>query len=82
MYARINQTISSELLKGFSLSFLLITLTMIWITQPKYGLLSIFPNVFPATIVFGFGVVPRPAQSLPLMLFSISIGWWYIQYTF
>ena len=76
LYARINQTISSELLKGFSLSFLLITLTMIiGLRSLKYGLLSIFPNVFPATIVFGFwGLFQGLLSPYTLMLFSISIG--------
>lgn len=76
LFARISQTISAELLRGFSLSFLLITLTMIVGLQSiKYGLLSILPNLFPATIVFGFwGLFVGNLSPYTLMLFSISIG--------
>lgn len=76
LFARISQTISSELLRGFSLSFVLITLTMIiGLRSLKYGLLSIFPNLFPATIVFGFwGLFQGKLSPYTLMLFSISIG--------
>lgn len=76
LFARISQTISSELLRGFSLSFLLITLTMIvGLRSLKYGLISILPNLFPATIVFGFwGLLVGNLSPYTLMLFSISIG--------
>ena len=76
LYARISETISYELLRGFSLSFLLITLTMIvGLRSLKYGLLSIIPNIFPATIVFGFwGLLQGNLSPHTLMLFSISIG--------
>ncbi len=76
LFARISQTISWELMRGFSLSFLLITLTMvIGLRSIKYGLLSILPNLFPATIVFGFwGLFVGNLSPYTLMLFSISIG--------
>jgi hypothetical protein len=65
-----------ELAKGFTLSFILITLTMlIGLKSVRYGLLSIMPNLFPATIVFGFwGLFVGELSPYILMLFSISIG--------
>ena len=74
--ARLNRTISTELLQGFTLSFILITLTLlIGLKSVRYGLLSIMPNLFPATIVFGFwGLWIGELSPYILMLFSISIG--------
>ncbi len=76
VYARLNQTISEQLLEGFTLSFLLITLTMlIGLRSIRYGLLSIVPNLFPVTIVFGvWGLLVGELSPYILMLFSISIG--------
>ena len=76
LFARLDHAISIELLKGFSLSFALITLTLIiGLKSLRYGLLSIMPNLFPATIVFGFwGLFVGELSPYILMLFSISIG--------
>ena len=76
LFARLDQSISIQLLQGFSLSFLLITVIMlIGLRSWRYGLLSIMPNLFPATIVFGvWGVVVGGLNPYILMLFSISIG--------
>jgi len=76
LFARLDQSISMQLLQGFSLSFLLITVIMlIGLRSWRYGLLSIMPNLFPATIVFGvWGVVVGGLNPYILMLFSISIG--------
>ncbi|NND66350.1 MAG: MMPL family transporter [Halioglobus sp.] len=76
VYARLNQTISKQLLEGFTLSFLLITLTMlVGLRSVRYGLLSIVPNLFPVTIVFGvWGLFVGELSPYILMLFSISIG--------
>ena len=53
--ARISSVLTTELMQGFAMSFVLITLTMmIGLRSIRYGLLSIMPNVYPATIVFGF----------------------------
>ena len=53
--ARLSSVLTTELMQGFAMSFVLITLTMIiGLRSIRYGLLSIMPNVFPATIVFGF----------------------------
>ncbi len=76
LYARLDRAISVELLTGFSLSFLLITLTLlVGLRSVRYGLLSIMPNLFPATIVFGFwGLLVGELSPYIMMLFSISIG--------
>ena len=76
VYARLNQTISQQLLEGFTLSFILITLTMlVGLRSVRYGLLSIVPNLFPVTIVFGvWGLLVGELSPYILMLFSISIG--------
>ncbi|MEQ8859084.1 MAG: MMPL family transporter [Pseudomonadales bacterium] len=76
LFARLDRSITEELIKGFALSFVLITLTLlIGLRSLKYGLVSIMPNVFPATIVFGFwGLFVGELSPYILMLFSISIG--------
>lgn len=76
LYARLDRTISLELMQGFTLSFVMITLTLlIGLRSVRYGLLSIMPNLFPATIVFGFwGLFVGQLSPYVLMLFSISIG--------
>ena len=74
--ARVQSVLSSELMQGFAMSFLLITLTMlVGLRSVRYGLLSLLPNLFPATIVFGFwGLFVGELSPYNLMLFSISIG--------
>ncbi|MAT95280.1 MAG: hypothetical protein CME59_22135 [Halioglobus sp.] len=76
LFARLDRSISLQLLQGFSLSFLLITATMlVGLRSLRYGLLSIMPNLFPATIVFGvWGLLVGELSPYVLMLFSISIG--------
>jgi predicted RND superfamily exporter protein len=76
LFARLDRSISIELLQGFALSFVLITLTLlIGLKSLRYGLLSIVANLFPATIVFGFwGLWIGELSPYILMLFSISIG--------
>ena len=76
LFARMNQSISVELMQGFTLSFVLITLTLLaGLKSMRYGLISIMPNLFPATIVFGFwGLFIGELSPYVLMLFSISIG--------
>lgn len=76
VFARTNRAISTELMQGFTLSFVLITVTLlIGLKSVRYGLLSIMPNLFPATIVFGFwGLFVGELSPYVLMLFSISIG--------
>ncbi len=76
LFARLDRSISIELMQGFTLSFLLITITLlIGLKSVRYGLLSIVANLFPATIVFGFwGLFVGELSPYILMLFSISIG--------
>ena len=76
VFARMNRAVSVELMQGFTLSFVLITLTLLFgLKSVRYGLLSIMPNLFPATIVFGFwGLFVGELSPYVLMLFSISIG--------
>jgi predicted RND superfamily exporter protein len=76
LFARLDRSITVQLLQGFTLSFILITITMlIGLRSVRYGLLSIAPNLFPATIVFGFwGLIMGGLNPYILMLFSISIG--------
>lgn len=76
LFARLEHSISVQLLQGFTLSFILITLTLIiGLRSLRYGMLSIAANLFPATIVFGFwGVFVGELSPYILMLFSISIG--------
>jgi len=76
LFARLDRSISIELMQGFTLSFILITITLlIGLKSVRYGLLSIMPNLFPATIVFGFwGLFVGELSPYILMLFSISIG--------
>lgn len=76
LFARLDRSISIQLLEGFLLSFILITVTMlVGLRSIRYGLLSILPNLFPATIVFGaWGFFVGELSPYVLMLFSISIG--------
>jgi len=76
VFARMNQSISTELMKGFTLSFALITATLlVGLKSLRYGLISIMPNLFPVTIVFGiWGLLVGELSPYILMLFSISIG--------
>ena len=76
LYARLDGQLARELLQGFTLSFGMITLVMIFgLKSLRYGLLSIIPNLFPATIVFGlWGLMVGELSPYILMLFSISIG--------
>jgi uncharacterized protein len=76
LYARLNNTISRQLLEGFTVSFLLITLTMlVGLRSVRYGLISIAPNLLPPAVVFGvWGLFVGQLSPYILMLFSISIG--------
>ena len=76
LYARLNDTISRQLLEGFTVSFLLITLTMlVGLRSVRYGLISIAPNLLPPAVVFGvWGLFVGQLSPYILMLFSISIG--------
>ena len=54
LYSRLDKAISTQLLEGFTVSFILITITMlIGLRSVRYGLISIAPNLFPPAVVFG-----------------------------
>lgn len=76
LFARMDETVTKELLEGYSLSLVLITLTLIiGLGSFYYGMLSILPNLLPAVIVFGaWGLFVGQLDPFVMMLFSISIG--------
>jgi hypothetical protein len=76
LFARMDSLVTRELLQGYSISLLLITLTLVIGFRSLYfGLLSVIPNLLPATIVFGaWGLFVGQLDPFVMMLFSISIG--------
>jgi len=76
LFARMDENVTYELMQGYSLSLLLITLTLIIGLRSLYfGLLSIIPNLLPAVIVFGiWALLVGQLDPFVMMLFSISIG--------
>lgn len=76
LFSRMDELVTMELLQGYSVSLLLITLSLIVGLRSFYfGLLSMLPNLFPATIVFGFwALIVGQLDPFVMMLFSISIG--------
>jgi predicted RND superfamily exporter protein len=76
LFARMDELVTIELLQGYSISLLLITLCLVFGFKSIYfGLLSVIPNLLPATIVFGFwALLVGQLDPFVMMLFSISIG--------
>lgn len=76
LFARMDDRVTMELLRGYSLSLLLITLTLILGFRSVYfGVLSVLPNLLPASMVFGiWGLLVGQLDPFVMMLFSISIG--------
>ncbi len=76
LFARMDALVTIELLQGYSISLILITLCLIIGLRSWYfGLLSIIPNLLPAVIVFGaWGLFVGQLDPFVMMLFSISIG--------
>lgn len=76
LFARMDDAVTGELLRGYALSLALITLTLvIGLRSLTLGLISILPNALPAIIVFGLrGLFDAQIDPFILMLFSISIG--------
>ncbi len=76
LFSRMDELVTIELLQGYSLSLLLITLSLIVGMRSIYfGILSIIPNLLPATMVFGFwALLVGQLDPFVMMLFSISIG--------
>lgn len=76
LFSRMDELVTMELLQGYTVSLILITLSLIIGLRSFYfGLLSMLPNLFPATIVFGFwALIVGQLDPFVMMLFSISIG--------
>ena len=76
LFSRMDELVTVELLQGYTLSLLLITLCLIVGLRSFYfGILSVIPNLLPATIVFGiWAVFVGQLDPFVMMLFSISIG--------
>ena len=76
LFARMDELVTIELLQSYSVSLLLITLCLVIGFRSLYfGVLSILPNLLPATIVFGlWALLVGQLDPFVMMLFSISIG--------
>ena len=76
LFARMDELVTVELLQGYSVSLILITLTLIiGLRSVYFGILSIIPNMLPASIVFGiWALLVGQLDPFVMMLFSISIG--------
>jgi uncharacterized protein len=76
LFSRMDELVTIELLQGYSISLLLITVSLIIGMRSFYfGILSIIPNLLPATMVFGFwALLVGQLDPFVMMLFSISIG--------
>ena len=76
LFSRMDDLVTNELLQGYSVSLLLITLTLvIGFGSVYFGILSVLPNLLPATMVFGFwAILVGQLDPFVMMLFSISIG--------
>jgi len=76
LFSRMDELVTIELLQGYSISLVLITISLIIGMRSLYfGILSIIPNLLPATMVFGFwALFVGQLDPFVMMLFSISIG--------
>lgn len=76
LFSRMDELVTTELLQGYSISLLLITITLIFgLGSWYFGFLSVVPNLLPATMVFGFwALLVGQLDPFVMMLFSISIG--------
>lgn len=76
LFARMDELVTVELLQGYTLSLVLITLCLIvGLRSVYFGVLSVIPNLLPATIVFGiWALLVGQLDPFVMMLFSISIG--------
>ena len=76
LFARMDELVTIELLQGYSLSLILITLSLIvGLRSVYFGILSVIPNLLPATMVFGmWALLVGQLDPFVMMLFSISIG--------
>lgn len=76
LFARMDRTVTIELMQSYLISLVMITLTLtVGLRSLYYGLLSVIPNLLPATMVFGiWGLLVGSIDPFVMMLCSISIG--------
>jgi hypothetical protein len=76
LFSRMDELVTVELLQGYSVSLALITLSLIiGLGSVYFGILSVLPNLLPATMVFGiWAIFVGQLDPFVMMLFSISIG--------
>ncbi len=76
LFSRMDELVTVELLQGYSVSLALITLSLIiGLRSVYFGVLSVLPNLLPATMVFGvWAIFVGQLDPFVMMLFSISIG--------
>lgn len=76
LFSRMDELVTIELLQGYSVSLALITLSLIiGLRSVYFGVLSVLPNLLPATMVFGvWAIFVGQLDPFVMMLFSISIG--------
>ncbi|MEX2333229.1 MAG: MMPL family transporter, partial [Pseudohongiella sp.] len=76
LFARMDKTVTVELIQSYLISLLMITIALtIGLRSLYFGLISVIPNLLPATLVFGaWGLLVGTVDPFVMMLFSISIG--------
>ncbi len=76
LFARMDRAVTVELIQSYLISLLMITLALsIGLRSLYFGLISVIPNLLPATLVFGaWGLLVGTVDPFVMMLFSISIG--------
>lgn len=76
LFARMDKTVTVELIQSYLISLLMITIALsIGLRSLYFGLVSVIPNLLPATLVFGaWGLLVGTVDPFVMMLFSISIG--------
>jgi len=76
LFARMDRAVTVELIQSYLLSLLMITIALtVGLRSLYFGLISVVPNLLPATLVFGtWGLLVGTVDPFVMMLFSISIG--------
>jgi len=76
LFARMDRTVTVELIQSYLISLLMITVALtVGLKSLYFGLVSVIPNLLPATLVFGaWGLLVGTVDPFVMMLFSISIG--------
>ncbi|WP_339858606.1 efflux RND transporter permease subunit [Pseudohongiella acticola] len=76
LFARMDRTVTVELIQSYLISLVMITAALtIGLRSLYFGLVSVVPNLLPATLVFGlWGLLVGTVDPFVMMLFSISIG--------